>query len=197
MFQIPRFLKQAFEPWNHTVSRERHPMHFKDKVFLSEALNHLFTAINYWNCYWAVPEMKQSSDLHSVSSKCEFRPTRLTKNHLHPLHSPSSSGNSAKRTLQQAGNWYRDSGEKRISGNFTWPLSSRSTTPNLGPWLPEFRGAVRGAAGLPDPSAVFSIRHLKKASTGSFSLTSWVFPSVTQIDLTCYHLYFWCINIKP
>lgn len=166
MLQIPRFLKQAFEPWNHTVSRKRHPMHFKDKVFLSEALNHLFTAVNYWNCYWAVPEMKQSSDLYNVSSKREFRPARSTKNLLHPLHSPSSSGNTAKSTLQQASDWHRNSGRKRISGNFIWPLSSRSAMPRTGPWVPEFRGALRRAAGLPDPSAVFPTSYLKKASTG-------------------------------
>lgn len=45
--KIPSFLKQAFESWNHTLSKKSHPVHFKDKVFLSETLNHLFTAVNY------------------------------------------------------------------------------------------------------------------------------------------------------
>ena len=45
--KTPSFLKQAFEPWNHILSKKRHPVHFKDKVFLSETLNHLFTAVNY------------------------------------------------------------------------------------------------------------------------------------------------------
>lgn len=155
MLQIPRFLNQAFEPWNHTVSGKRHPMHFKDKVFLSEALNHLFTAVNYWNCYWAVPEMKQSSDLYNVSSKREFRPARSTKNLLHPLHSPSSSGSTAKRTLQQARDWHRNSGGKRISGNFIWPLSSRSAMPRTGPWLPEFREHWEGLQGSQSPQQYF------------------------------------------
>lgn len=163
MLQIPRFLKQAFEPWNHTVSRKRHPMHFKDKVFLSEALNHLFTAVNYWNCYWAVPEMKQSSDLYNVSSKREFRPARSTKNLLHPLHSPSSSGNTAKSTLQQASDWHRNSGRKRISGNFIWPLSSQSAMPRnraLGAWIQ--RSTEKGCR-APRPLSSISYQLLKKS----------------------------------
>lgn len=38
--------------------------------------------------------------------------------------------------------------------------------PETEPWVPEFRGALRRAAGLPDPSAVFPTSYLKKASTG-------------------------------
>lgn len=139
-------------------------MHFKDKVFLSEALNHLFTAINYWNCYWAVPEMKQRPDLSSVSSKHEFWPTRSTKNHLHPLHSPSSSRNSAKRTLRRASNRYRNSGKNRISGSFIWPLSSMSTTPkgefSLGCLNSEVQG--EGLQGSQPPGSIY-YQSLKKS----------------------------------
>lgn len=41
------FPQQALEASHHILSKKRHPEHFKDKVFLSETLSDLFTAVNY------------------------------------------------------------------------------------------------------------------------------------------------------